>query len=118
MVEVSNRHTINLKKGSAGVEQAKAAISSAPLGRIGLACPREESDRFQGVGLNASGEYAYVEVVLDSQPSQEVRSSGMLQRRNSRDLELLGGVEVGLGGVQGPVEEAGMEHDYISNDGD
>ena len=46
MVEVSNRHTINLKKGSAGVEQAKAAISSAPLGRIGLACPREESDRF------------------------------------------------------------------------
>ena len=42
----------------------------------------------------------------------------MLQRRNSRDLELLGGVEVGLGGAQGPVEEVGMEHDCISNDED
>ena len=32
MVEVSSRHAVNLRKGSAGVKQAKAAISSAPLG--------------------------------------------------------------------------------------
>ena len=42
----------------------------------------------------------------------------MLQRRNSGDIELLGGVEAGLGGIQGPVKEAGIEHDCINNDGD
>ena len=42
----------------------------------------------------------------------------MLQRRNIRDLELLGGVEAGLGGIQGPVKEDGIEHDCINNDGD
>ena len=118
MVEVPNRHAVDLKKGSVGVEHAKAAISSAPLGRIGLACPREESDRFSRIDLNASGEYAYIEVVPDSQPSQEMRSSGMLQRRNSGDIELSGGVEAGLGSVQGSPKETGMEHDCISNDGD
>ena len=116
-MEVPNRHAVDLKKGSAGVEQA-AAISSAPLGRIGLACPREESDRFQGISLNASGEYAYVEVVPDSQPGQEMRSSGLLQRRDLGDIELSGGVEAGLGSVQGSSKESGMEHDCISNDGD
>ena len=116
-MEVPNRHAVDLKKGRAGVEQA-AAISSALLRRIGLACPREESDRFQGIGLNASGEYAHVEVVPNSQPSQEMRSSGMLQRRKLGDIELFGGVEAGLGSVQGSPKETGMEHDCISNDGD
>lgn len=118
MVEVSHRHAVDFWKGSIGVEQAKMAISCAPLGRIGLTCPREESDRSQGFGLNASGEYTYDEAVPDSQPNQEVQSSIMLQWRNSGDLELLGGVEARLGGIQGPVEEVGMEHDCISNDGD
>ena len=72
MVEVPHRYTTNIGKGSLGLEQAKAAIGCALLGRIKLACPREESDRFQGVGVNISGEYAYDEVVLDSQPSQKV----------------------------------------------
>lgn len=78
MVEVSHRHDVDFRQGRAGVEQAKTAISSALLRRIRLASPREESDRFQGFGLNASREYAYDEAIPDSQPSQKVQSSVML----------------------------------------
>ena len=66
VVEVPYRHSFDFRKGSSGVEQAKAAISSAPLGRIELASLREESDRFQGFDVNASGEYPYNEAILDS----------------------------------------------------
>ena len=63
--------------------------------------------------MNISGEYAYDEVVLDSQPSQKVRSTFVLQRRNSGDLELFNSVEAGLGGIQGSAKEAKMEHDLL-----
>ena len=78
MVEVPHGYAIDIGKGSPGLEQAKVAIGYALLGRIELACPRKESDRFQGVGVNISGEYAYDEVVPDSQPSQKVRSTSVL----------------------------------------
>nr|POE62352.1 hypothetical protein CFP56_44226 [Quercus suber] len=93
VVEIPHRHSVDLRKGSPGVEQAKAAISSAPLGRIELAGPREESDRFQGVSFNTHEECTYDEVSLDSQPSQKT------------------------GGIQEPIMEIGMEHDCISQDG-
>lgn len=44
MMEISYRHTTDLREGSAGFEQAKVAISNAPLGRIGLTDSREEGD--------------------------------------------------------------------------
>ena len=66
VVEVPHRHSFDFRKGSSRVEQAKVPISSAPLGQIELASPREESDRFQGFGVNASGEYLYDEAILDS----------------------------------------------------
>ena len=99
VVEIPHGHSVNIRKGSLGVEQAKATISCAPLRQIGLACWREESDQFQGVDISTHGECTYVEVVPDSQPSQEVRSSSLLQRRDSGDIEQLGGVEAGLGGI-------------------
>ena len=99
VVEIPHGHSINLRKGSLGVEQAKVAISCAPLRRIGLACRREESDQFQGVDINTHGECTYVEVVPESQSSQEVRSSSLLQRIDLGDIELLGGVEVEPGGI-------------------
>ena len=44
LVEISHRHAADLKKGSAGVEQAKAAIGNALLERIGLVNLGEKGD--------------------------------------------------------------------------
>ena len=63
VVEIPHGHSVNLRKGSLGVEQAKVAISYASLRRIGLACRREESDQFQGVNISTHGECTYIEVV-------------------------------------------------------
>ena len=114
---LSHGYAANFGEGSTGIEQAKAAIGCAPLGRIRVVGPGEESDRLQGVGDRVSREYANVETVPDSQSSQKVRSTLVLQRRNSGDLELYDGVETGLGGFQGPVEEVGMEHDCFNQNG-
>lgn len=78
MVEVPHGYIVDIGKGSLGVEQAKAAIGCAPLGRIGLACPREESDRFQGGSINVSRKYAYDEAIPESQPNQKVQSTFVL----------------------------------------
>ena len=117
MVGVSHGYAANFGEGSTGIEQVKAAIGCAPLGRIRVANTGEESDRLQGVGDRVSGEYADVETVPDSQASHKVRSALVLQRRNSGDLELYDGVETRLGGFQGPAEEVGMEHDCFNQNG-
>ena len=117
MVGVSHGYAANFGEGSTGIEQVKAAIGCAPLGRIRVANTGEESDRLQGVGDRVSGEYADVETVPDSQASHKVRSALVLQRRNSGDLELHDGVETELGGFQGPAEEVGMKHDCFNQNG-
>lgn len=99
VVEVPHGLAVDFRNRSPRIQQVKAAISSATLRRIGLASTREESDRLQGFGLNTYGECAYDEVVPDSQASQEVRSPSLLQRRNSGDIDISGGVEARLGGI-------------------
>ena len=77
----------------------------------------EESDRLQGLGCIPYGEFSHIEVVLNSQPSQEMRPALVFQRGHSGNSDLYDSVEVGMGGIQGPAEEVGMEHDYHSQDG-
>lgn len=66
LVEISHQHAADLKKGNAGVEQAKAAIGNALFERIGLINSGEKGDRFQGFIVNTFGEHAHVEIVPDS----------------------------------------------------
>lgn len=51
------------------------------------------------------------EVVSNPYPSQEMRPSGNMQGGYIRDLEVYDGVQAGMGGVHGPTEDNGMEHD-------
>lgn len=44
LVEISHRHAVDFREGSSGVEQAKATIGNAPLGRIGVVSSGEEDD--------------------------------------------------------------------------
>lgn len=46
MVEVSHGCTFDFRDRGARVEQAKATIGISPLGRIWMASPRKEGDRF------------------------------------------------------------------------
>nr|POE45530.1 hypothetical protein CFP56_59409 [Quercus suber] len=90
LVEIPHKHAIDFREGSIGVKQAKGAI----------------------------GEHAHVEIVPNSQASQEMRLTPVPQRRNSGDPELYGDVETRFGSIQGHAEEVGMEYDCISQDGD
>ena len=78
MVEVSHGCASNLKGGSTRVERAQEAIGNASLGQIRVIDTGEESDRLQGLGSIPSGEFSHVEVVPNSQPSQEVRPALVL----------------------------------------
>ena len=116
MVEVSNRCAINLEGGSTRVERAQEAIGNASLGRIRVGDTGEESDRLQGIGSLPSGEFSHIEVVPNSQPSQEMRPAPVLQGGHSGHPDIHDSVEAGMEGVQGPAEEFGMEHDcHIQN---
>ena len=72
MVEVSHGCATNLKGGSTRVERAQEAIGNASLGRIWVVDTGEKSDRLQGLGSIPFGEFSHIEVVPNSQPSQEV----------------------------------------------
>ena len=77
----------------------------------------EESDRLQGLGSIPSGEFSHIEVVPNSQPSQEVRPALVLQRGHPGNSDVYDSVEAGMDGIQGPAEEFGMEHDCHIQDG-
>ena len=117
LVEISHRHAIDLGSGSRGVEQAQVAISSAPLGRIGLADTGEKSNRFQGFSNSAPGEFSHVETVPSAQNGNELQSPGLLQRGSEGDTELPNSMETKLDSFQRPSLEDGMEHDNNINDG-
>nr|POE68412.1 hypothetical protein CFP56_20722 [Quercus suber] len=82
-----------------------------------MACSGEEGDRFQGNNDVSFGKPAHHEADSYCQPYEELRPSSLLPGGNSRDFELHGSVEARMGGVQGHVEEVGMEHDGFSQDG-
>ena len=116
MVEVSNGCGTNLEGGSTRVERAQEAIGNASLGGIRVVDTGEESDRLQGIGSLPSGEFSHVEVVPNSQPSQEMRPAPVLQGGHPGNSDIFDSVEAGMDGVQGPAEEFGMEHDcHIQN---
>ena len=117
MVEVSHGCASNHDEGSTRVERAQKAIGNAPLGRIRMVDTGEESDRLQGLGCIPPGEFSHIEVVPNSQPSQEVRSALVLQRGHTGNPDLYDAMEVGMGGIQGPAKEVGMEHDCHSQNG-
>ena len=116
LVEIPHRHAIDLGSGSGGIEQAQAAISAAPLGRVGLADSGEKSNRLQGFSNSTPGEFSHVETVLSAQNGNELRSSSLLQRGSEGDTKLPNSVETRLDSFQRPSSEDGMEHDSnISN---
>ena len=116
MVKVSHGCASNLEGGSTRVERAQEAIGNASLGRIRVVDTGEESDRLQGLGSIPSGEFSHIEVVPNSQPSQEMRPAPVLQGGHSGHPDIHDCVEAGMEGVQGPAEEFGMEHDcHIQN---
>ena len=53
MVEVPHRHPLDNEEGRRSLEQAKETISSASLGRIGVANLGQEGHRFQRDGGGA-----------------------------------------------------------------
>nr|POE73168.1 hypothetical protein CFP56_58664 [Quercus suber] len=63
LVEISHKHAVDFREGSSGVEQAKATIGNAPLGRIGVRRNSGDSEL-----------YGDVEAKLGSiqRPSEEV----------------------------------------------
>ena len=117
LVEVFHRSTSDHKEGSRGLEQVKEAFGSALLGRIRMGSPREEGDRLQGISNDSPRECANNEADSDSQNSQAMRSSSLLQGGNSGNLELSSGMEARLGGVQGSAEKNGMKHDCLIYEG-
>ena len=98
-------------------EQAQAAISAAPLGQIELADSGENSNRLQGFSNSTPGEFSHVETIPSAQNSNELRSSGLLQRGSEVDTELPKSVETRLDSFQRPSSKDGMEHDSNINDG-
>ena len=103
--------------GSNGVEQAKEAISNTSLERIRMTSPRKESDRHQVISNNSYGEYSHDEVVPDSQVDFEMRSPCVLQRGDSRNIEVPGTMEAELDGNHGRSEKFRVEFDASGNDG-
>ncbi|KAK7845181.1 hypothetical protein CFP56_009989 [Quercus suber] len=97
-------------------EQAKEAVSHASLRRIKVDCTREEDCGFQRVGFSTYGESSYVEADSNYGSDQEMRSATLLQRGYIRDSQVPDGMETGLDNVQGPSEEARMEHGRCSVD--
>ena len=115
MVEVPYRRPPDNGEGSRYLEPAKEAISSASLGRIGVANSRMEGHGFQGHDGSTHRELPNIEAFSDPSPNLEVRSANMLQRGHHRNPKIHGGVEAKLGGFQGPLEEAEMEYDRGNN---
>nr|POE50378.1 hypothetical protein CFP56_65819 [Quercus suber] len=95
---------------------AKEAVSHASLRRIKVDCTREEDCGFQRVGFSTYGESSYVEADSNYGSDQEMRSATLLQRGYIRDSQVPDGMETGLDNVQGPSEEARMEHGRCSVD--
>lgn len=99
MVEVPHGCSSGFDGGIGGTEQATAAISGAPLGRIGSNHSRKETCRLQGSSHNSHGKSSYTEAHSNSGANIEMRCTSLLQRGHSRHPEIHDDMETGLDGV-------------------
>lgn len=110
MVEVLHGRTRNIMGSGRGVEQAKATISCATLGRIWMDHTREETGQFQGDGHSPLGKPPNLEVDSTHGAGAKVRCTPELQRGDYRYPETHDHLETKMGGVQGSIEKDGLEY--------
>ena len=115
MVEIPHGHSSNFLGSSEGAEQAKMAISRAPLGRIRLVNPGKETGGFSRNGYDAYGELSNTEVDPNHGPSVAVRCSPMLQGGYPGHSKVYDNMEAKLESFQKPLEEDGMEYGGVGD---
>ena len=110
VVEVPHGCSSGLDGGIGGVKQAVAAISCAPLGRIELDHPGKEAGGFQRSSHGSYGESPNSKAHPNSCSSAEMQCTPLLQGGHNRHSEIYDDMETRLDGVQGYIEEDGMEY--------
>lgn len=93
-----------------GAEQAKAAISHAPLGRIRVDHLREEACGFQKDGHGPHGAPSNSETDPNHDFGVEMRCAFKIQRRYSRHSETHDNLEAGLGGIHRSFKKDGVKY--------
>lgn len=82
-----------------------------------MANSQKEGGGFQRHDNCLSGELPKLKPYPDPYACYKMRPANLLQRGHNRDFEVHGDLETGVGGIQGAVEEFGMEY-YKLNDGE
>lgn len=77
---------------------------------------RKEASRFQGNGHSSLGKSPNLEANSTHSSGAKVQCTLELQRRDFGYFETHDNLEVGMGGIQRPIEEDGMEYGRHSLD--
>ena len=110
VVEISRGCSKNFMGSGGGSEQAKEAIRSAILGRIRVDHSREEVSGFQRDGHSSHGDSPNSKADPNYGADSEMQCALELQGGHSRHTEVHANLKARLDGIQGPIEEDGVEY--------
>ena len=110
VVEISHGCSTNFVGSGGGSEQAKEAIRSATLGRIRVDHSGEEACGFQRDGHSSHVEPPNSKADPNYGADSEMQCALELQGGHSRHTEVHANLKARLDGIQGPIEEDGVEY--------